>query len=110
MRRLPIVLTGGPADGQWYWPDDFATRQLAARRMDATHHRTRLDPARWALLYAPTAKILTHHRDPQKQAVAWVWTGPAEARTLRDLARLHAEAEAHQPAAPHAVVAGGDAA
>ena len=94
MRRLPIVLTGGPADGHWYWPDDFAQRQLTARRMAAVHHRTRLDPASWPLLYAPTSNTLTHRRDPEKQAVVWVWTGPAEARTLRDLARLDAEAHA----------------
>lgn len=99
MRRLPIVLTGGPADGQWYWPDDFSARQVTAHRMAAVHHRTRLDPASWPLLYPPTAKILTHRRDPDKQAVAWVWTGPAEVRTLRDLARLHAETEARPTAA-----------
>jgi hypothetical protein len=38
--ELPIVLTGGPADGHWYHHDDFTQRQTAARRMAAVHHRT----------------------------------------------------------------------
>jgi hypothetical protein len=85
---LPIVLTGGPADGQWYGRDDFTQRQTAARRMAAIHHRTPLAPASWPLLYKPTTTISTHHRDPGKQAVQWRWTGPAGVRNLPDLQQL----------------------
>jgi len=87
--ELPIVLTGGPADGHRYWRDDFEHQQLAARHMAAVHHRTPLDPASWPLRYAPTRTVITHHRDPQKQATRWIWTGPAEVHTLHDLARLN---------------------
>ena len=32
--------------------------------MAEIHHRTRLDPASWPLLYTPTSTVITHHRDP----------------------------------------------
>ena len=91
--ELPIVLTGGPADGHRYWRDDFEHQQLAARHMAAVHHRTPLDPASWPLLYAPTRTVVTHPRDPQKQATRWTWTGPAQVHTLHDLARLNTDTE-----------------
>ena len=90
--ELPIVLVGGPADGHWYHRDDFEERQRAAGRMAEVHHRTPLDPASWPLSYAPTSTVTTHHRDPNRRAVQWTWTGPAQVRSLRDLARLDAEA------------------
>jgi hypothetical protein len=90
--ELPIVLTGGVADGHWYHRGDFEAQQLAARRMAEIHHRGRFDPASWPLLYTPTTTVTTH-RDG-RQAVQWAWTGPAQARSLRDLARLDAEATA----------------
>jgi len=83
--ELPIVLTGGPADGHWYRRDDFTQRQTAARRMAAIHHRSPLDPASWPLLYKPTATITSHRRAPTRQAVQWRWTGPAGSRNLHDL-------------------------
>jgi hypothetical protein len=98
--ELPIVLSGGPADGHWYWRDDFEHQQFAARRMAAVHHRAPLDPASWPLLYAPSSSVVTHDRDPQKQATRWVWTGPAEVHTLHDLARLNAEAFTNPSAVP----------
>ena len=100
--ELPIVLSGGPADGHWYHRADFDHQQLAARRMAAVHHRTRLDPASWPLLYTPTRTVITHHRDPTKQATRWIWTGPAEVHTLHDLARLNAEAATDTTATPTA--------
>ncbi len=90
--ELPIVLSGGPADGHWYWRDDFEHRQLAAHRMAEIHRRTPLDPASWPLLYAATSTVITDRRDPQKQAARWIWTGPAEVHALHDLARLNTEA------------------
>ncbi len=90
--ELPIVLTGGPADGHWYHRVDFEQRQLAARRMAEVHHRGRFDPAAWPLLYAPTATVKT--RPDGRQAVQWTWTGPANVRSLRDLARLDDQARA----------------
>lgn len=89
---LPVVLTGGPADGHWYWPADFAARQLAARRMAAVHHRHRLDPAGWPLLYAPTVTLTHHRRHPEQRAVRWVWTGPMQVTSIAALSRLHAAA------------------
>ena len=89
---LPIVLTGGPADGHWYHRADFEAQQLAARRMAEVHHRTRFDAASWPLLYTATTTVKTHHDD--RQAVQWTWTGPAHVRSLRDLARLDDQARA----------------
>jgi hypothetical protein len=72
--ELPIVLTGGPADGHWYRRDDFTQRQTTARRMAAIHHRSPLDPASWPLLYMPTATVTSHRRDPTRQRCSG--TGP----------------------------------
>jgi hypothetical protein len=91
---LPIVLVGGPADGHWYHRADFEQRQRAARRMAEIHHRRALDPASWPLSYRATTTVVAHRHDPNRQAVQWIWTGPADARTLHDLARLDAAAAA----------------
>jgi len=89
---LPIVLVGGPADGHWYHRADFEQRQRAARRMAETHHRSRLHPAAWPLLYRATSTVTTHRNDPNRPAVQWIWTGPAAAHSLPDLAQLDAQA------------------
>ena len=89
------MLSGGPADGHWYWPDDFTSRRLAARQRVAAYHRHRLDPASWPLLYVPTERLTHHRRHPEQCAVVWAWTGPSQVRTLPDLAALAAVAAGH---------------
>src|SRR6266545_3358159 len=44
------------------------------------------------LLYQATSTVTAHRTDPKRQAVQWIWTGPADARSLHDLAQLDAAA------------------
>src|SRR6266508_2427674 len=54
-----------------------------------TDGRGRASPRCGSGRRAEASTVVTHDRDPQKQATRWVWTGPAEVHTLHDLARLN---------------------
>jgi len=82
--ELPIVLTGGPADGHWYRRDDFTQRQGTARRTATIHHR--LTPRPGQLAPAVQAHNPDHQSSPRPDRRRR--RGPAGIRNLHDLAHL----------------------